>query len=109
MKKVILLTSIAVVLLACSSKPVKAVKNDSVEYAVYAGTPLDYVEDCEPVYIPMDLLGAYQPGDTCLTDSNGMLVEVLMRDAESKQPVMLKGYHKVKIEERLDYNKKFKR
>lgn len=107
MKKVILLTSIAVVLAACSSKPVNVVKNDSVEYAVYAGTPLDYVEDCEPVYIPMDLLGAYQPGDTCLTDSNGILVEVMIRDAQSKQPVMLEGYHMVKIDERLNYNKRF--
>lgn len=106
MKKVFLLTSIAIVLTACSSKPVKVANNDSVEYAVYAGTPLDYVEDCEPVYIPLSILGAYQPGDICLADSNGFLIEFPMRDAETGHPVVT-SYHKVKITERLNYNKSF--
>ena len=110
MKKLLLIASITIVVTGCNSKTNVANKaNDSIAYAVYAGTPLDYVEDCEPVYIPLDMLGINQPGDTCITDSNGFLVPTLIRDAETRQPVMLEGYHKVKVGERLDYNRNFKR
>lgn len=110
MKKLILISAITIVVTGCNSKTnVVNKSNDSIEYAVYTGTPLDYVEDCEPVYIPLDMDGINVPGDTCITDSNGFLIPILMRDAETKQPVMAAGYHKVKIDERLDYNKSFKK
>lgn len=110
MKKLFLIASITIVVTGCNSKTnVVNKSNDSIEYAVYAGTPLDYVEECEPVYIPLDIDGINVPGDTCITDSNGFLAPMLMRDAETNQPVMVEGYHMVKVGERLDYNKSFKR
>lgn len=109
MKKLFTIASLVIVTTACNTKTKNVKVNDSVSYAVYAGTPLDYVEDCEPVYIPLDMLGINQPGDTCITDSNGFLVPMLIRDAETKRGVMFPGYHKVKINERLNYNKNFKR
>lgn len=92
------------------NKPVKSTvtpeHKDSIEYAVYASQPTDYPEDCDPVYIPMDMLGAYQPGDRALVDSNGMIAEVVgIRSADSSQPIPV--LHEVLIQERLDYNRWF--
>jgi hypothetical protein len=110
MKKLFTIASLVIVTTACNTKNNNANKlNDSVSYAVYAGTPLDAIEDCEPVYIPLDMEGIHGAGDTIVTDSNGVLVEVLIRDAETRKAVMLPGFHKVRIDERLDYNKNFKR
>lgn len=87
------------------NKPVD--HKDSIEYAVYAVKPIDDPEDCEPLYIPIDILGAYEPGDTALSTDNYQLVEFAIRDAETKQPIM-DGLHRVIIQERLNYNKWFK-
>ncbi len=79
---------------------------DSVEYAVYASRPVDYPEDCEPVYIPMDMLGIHQPGDFVYVDTtSNILAELPLRDAETHQ--VAGCYKKVLLEQRIEHNKKF--
>lgn len=79
-------------------------KADSLEYAVYAGRPIDFPEDCVPVYIPIDLLGLYQPGDTVSTMDDGMIVELPIKDAETRKDV---EFDKVILQYRLEHNKNF--
>lgn len=91
---------------SCTSRQNVAIDHkDSVEYAVYASKPLNYPEDCDPLYIPIEMLGAYQPGDIALVDSNGMLVEFAPRDEFNHLDSA--GLHQVKVQERLNYNKWF--
>lgn len=80
-------------------------KADSLEYAVYVGKPINFPEDCVPVYIPIDdLLDLYQPGDTVSTMDDGMIVELPIRDAETRKDV---EFDKVILQYRLEHNKNF--
>lgn len=79
---------------------------DSTEYAVYTARPVDYPEDCVPVYVPLDILGICELYDTVYIDTaTNILAPMPLRDAETHQ--VAGCYQRVFIEKRLEQNKKF--
>lgn len=87
-------------------KPATVKQADSTEYAVYTARPVDYPEDCVPVYIPLDMLGICGPMDGVYIDTaTNILAPMPLRDAETHQ--VARCYQRVVIEKRLEQNKKF--
>lgn len=74
---------------------------DSVEFALYASQPIDSPEDCDPVYIPMNLLGVFHEGDTVYINDNNVLQTTFIRDAETGQKM---NVHKVRLQGRVEHN-----
>lgn len=85
-------------------KLINSSSSDSIEYAVYSARPIDYPEDCEPVYIPLDMLSIAQSGDVVYIDTTtNILAPMPIRDAETRQPAGL--YERVLLQKRVDHNK----
>lgn len=72
---------------------------DSVKVAVYLSVPIDYPEDLDPLYIPINMVGTWEEGDTVLADENELINigNPKIRDAETKQDPR---FHKVIIGQR---------
>lgn len=101
---IVVMIVIAIILSSCGrTKPQTIIHKDSLEYAVYDGTPVIYYEDLEPVYVPMELLGLYRSGDTCWIDTTtNKVVAILPRNEYGQRDTT--RLEKVVIGERLDHN-----
>lgn len=89
---------------SCTSRQNVTDHKGEIEYAVYNSKIVDYPEDNDPCYIPMDLLGIHLEGDTVYVDGAGVLVPQLMYDVETHKPVD-SDVHKVVLLERMQDNK----
>lgn len=101
---IILIVAIGMTSSCTSRQNVTNDHKDSVEYAVYVSKIVDYPNDLDPCYIPMDLLGIHLEGDTLFVNGDGVLVPQLMYESETHKPVD-NDVHKVILLNRIEHNK----
>jgi hypothetical protein len=87
---------------SCSSEVKQDKTIDSVEFAVYASKPIDYPEDCDPVYIDINDLGLYHSGDTIEVNDYGRIPAIIH---SRKKDLSEYGTHLVILQERINHNK----
>lgn len=86
---------------SCSSNYKPIDRKDSIGYAVYDSKCLIHPEDNDPLYVPLDINGYYQLGDTVNVTEDGVLETDPIRDAETGQS----DTHKVVITSEMLYTK----
>lgn len=95
-------------LTSCQSNTKHVVDHkDSIEYAIHVGFP-DTTEqiDGEPIYVPMELLGLYQPGDSVWINRRTNILTLPLSYTEENHRVLdTSGLMKVQMAERLYHNK----